>query len=512
MPSFDPTKAKELFTKPQSAVTDWIERICALSKESAQTDLNGFIIELVESINLQPTGPEEASRAIRKQLKHGRPAQQAKAITILDALVLNGGDRFKTTFADTRLIETLKSLISDPRADQVLKRRLLIMMEDWEKAYGTDPKMIVPASLFKSCGGRAKLDKITSSSTSTKPTSSTPRNIVTGINKPTSVPESDPPLSKAQLKTQKKQGKKLKDKLKSSHIDQRYRTDLPASGSSLVKFDLNQERPRILQALASASQSANNLVNRLQLISADQVANDTTIERLAEEVKLSQKVVIRYIHTVSEHDSEGEYLGTLLNTNAQVVSALDLYSQLSQSKSEGIQVDQVAGLLGKAKIATPEPAHNSEPNLFDDMNCAVDDPEEHHHPRSPADDLLGLDFCNTTSLAGLDNLPAPLTPNPVGDMQEAQPNHDIGTLSDYSDFDDSASSNEETTDETSGSTAVSPPTNNNPFYQHLSPAALANQKPLSPETLLDPFADPFADSGPNVATATHKNLVTSRVV
>jgi hypothetical protein len=56
MPSFDPTKAKELFTKPQSAVTDWIERICALSKESAQTDLNGFIIELVESINLQPTG------------------------------------------------------------------------------------------------------------------------------------------------------------------------------------------------------------------------------------------------------------------------------------------------------------------------------------------------------------------------------------------------------------------------------------------------------------------------
>ncbi|WAQ83501.1 hypothetical protein PtA15_3A872 [Puccinia triticina] len=517
MPSIfsDPTKAKDLFTKPQTAVTDWIDRICDPNRASAQNDLNGFIIELVECINLQPTGPEEASRAIRKQLKHGRPAQQAKALTILDALVLNGGDRFRTTFADARLVEFFKSLISDPRTDSILRRRLLMMMEDWERAYSSDPKMIVPASLFKSCGGRAKLEKIKSLPSSTKPKTSTQRSIVTGIDMPLSSELPSPSASKAELKMQKKQEKKRKEKLKSSPIDQRYRTDLvlPASDSSLMAFDLNKESSRILQAVASASQAANNLVNRLQLTGFEQVAHDSVIGALVEKVKVSQKALIRYIQLVSEHDSEGEYLGTLLNTNAQVVAALELYDSLAQSKSEGTQVDELADRLTKAKIATPQPGSQSEPNLFDDQNYAVDSPEE--PPTSPANDLLGLDFSHTASSAGQDNLPAPLIPDSVGGAHEAQPNYDPGTLSDYSDFDDSGSSSDRTTDETAASTASPPPTTNNPFHHYLAPKP-ADSKPtlsshLDHKEPLDPFADPFADSSASVTTP-HNTLITSRIV
>jgi len=514
MPSLlfsDPTKAKELFTKPRTAVTDWIERICRLDKESAQSDLNGFIIELVQSINLQPTGPEEASRAIRKQLKHGSPSQQAKALTILEALVLNGGDRFSTTFADARLVETLKSLISDPRTDQILRRRLLTMMQDWERSYGSDPKMVVPASLFKSCGGREKLERMSSPASPTRPKSSTPRSLITGIDNPPSVQEADPSLSKAQLKMQQKQAKKRKQMLKSSHIDQRYRTELvlPTSNSPHLDFDLNKEKPRILQALASASQSANNLVNRLQLIGADSVSNDSIAEKLAENAKTSQKVLIGYIQTVSEHDSEGEYLGTLLNTNAQVVAALELYNELGNSKLEGSQVDDVAKRLEKAQIATPQPGSNSEPNLFDDFNCAVDDPDE-HDTRSPVNDLLGLDFSQSASLA---NLATPLVPNPVSGAQESRANYDPGTLSDYSDFDDSASLSDEASDQMSGSTMLSPSASKNPFFQYQNLANASPKPPLSPNDPLDPFADSFADSGSNVAPATtHNNLVTSAVV
>ncbi|KAA1074296.1 putative actin patch assembly and actin polymerization protein [Puccinia graminis f. sp. tritici] len=519
MPSLfsDPTKAKELFTKPQTAVTDWIERICDPNRDSAQNDLNGFIIELVESINLQPTGPEEASRAIRKQLKHGRPTQQAKALTILEALVLNGGSRFKSTFADARLVECFKGLVSDPRTDSKVRRRLLIMMEDWEKAYGSDANMIVAASLFKTCGGRAKLEKLSPSSSSTQRKTSTQRSMITGIEKPPSTGlEPTPSISKAQLKMQKKQDKKRKEKLKSSPIDQRYRTELvlPASdSSSLLAFDLIKEKPRILQAVASASQSANNLVNRLQLIGPDQVARDLTVGGLVEKAKASQKALIRYIQIVSEHDSEGEYLGTLLNTNAQVVTALELYEDLSQSKPENSQVDRLADRLTKAKVTTPQPTSQSEPNLFDDQNYAVDTPAE--HPASPAADLLGLDFNQTALMDGRDNLPAPLVPNSVGGTREAQPNYEPGTLSDYSDFDDSASSSDDTTEETTGSTKIPPPTTNNPFHQYLAPTSAETHPSLSSDLdqkePLDPFADPFADTSASVA-ATHNSLITSRVV
>jgi len=212
---------------------------------------------------------------------------------------------------------------------------------------------------------------------------------------------------------------------------------------------------------------------------------------------------------VSEHDSEGEYLGTLLNTNAQVVAALELYNELGNSKLEGSQVDDVAKRLEKAQIATPQPGSNSEPNLFDDFNCAVDDPDE-HDTRSPVNDLLGLDFSQSASLA---NLATPLVPNPVSGAQESKANYDPGTLSDYSDFDDSASLSDEASDQMSGSTMLSPSASKNPFFQYQNLANASPKPPLSPNDPLDPFADSFADSGSNVAPATtHNNLVTSAVV
>lgn len=55
----DKARAKELLgvhPKPQTAVTDWIQRICETEKSLNDSVLNQFIVELVEVINLQPTG------------------------------------------------------------------------------------------------------------------------------------------------------------------------------------------------------------------------------------------------------------------------------------------------------------------------------------------------------------------------------------------------------------------------------------------------------------------------
>jgi len=48
------------------------------------------IPELVEAINLQQTGPTEASRAIRKKLKYGSVHGQKRGLTVSSFLVMGG--------------------------------------------------------------------------------------------------------------------------------------------------------------------------------------------------------------------------------------------------------------------------------------------------------------------------------------------------------------------------------------------------------------------------------------
>lgn len=46
------------------------------------------IPELVDSINLQPEGPTEAARAIRKKLKYGNVPRQIRALTVSSSLLV----------------------------------------------------------------------------------------------------------------------------------------------------------------------------------------------------------------------------------------------------------------------------------------------------------------------------------------------------------------------------------------------------------------------------------------
>lgn len=65
--------------KPSTAVTGWIDTLCA--QKYSEDDYEG-IPELVESINLQSTGPTEASRALRKKLKYSNLHGQLRALTV----------------------------------------------------------------------------------------------------------------------------------------------------------------------------------------------------------------------------------------------------------------------------------------------------------------------------------------------------------------------------------------------------------------------------------------------
>ena len=100
--------------KPFTAVTDWIDRLC--TQRYAEEEYDG-IPELVEAINLQSSGPSEASRALRKKLKYSNVHGQKRALIILKALVENCGQRFQTTFANDQLVDRIKIMSQDQLVD-----------------------------------------------------------------------------------------------------------------------------------------------------------------------------------------------------------------------------------------------------------------------------------------------------------------------------------------------------------------------------------------------------------
>lgn len=133
----------------------WIDRLS--SNTYGEDDLEG-IPELVEAINIQSTGPSEASRQLRKKLKYGSIHGQKRAITMLGAMVENCGPRFQTSFADPQLVERIKLSSQDPLIDASVRRKLMRMLLSWQNQFKNEPTMRHVASLYAACGGGRKSD------------------------------------------------------------------------------------------------------------------------------------------------------------------------------------------------------------------------------------------------------------------------------------------------------------------------------------------------------------------
>jgi hypothetical protein len=132
--------------KPYSAVTVTIE---TLTSEAVPVDDLSGIPDLVEIINIQDTGPREASRAIRKKLKYGNLHRQLRALTILDGLIQNAGSRFQRTFADEALLERLRFCGTAELSDPDVKKKCRELFAGWAAEYKNTPGMGQVAKLHR---------------------------------------------------------------------------------------------------------------------------------------------------------------------------------------------------------------------------------------------------------------------------------------------------------------------------------------------------------------------------
>ncbi|PYH44124.1 LSB5 family protein [Aspergillus saccharolyticus JOP 1030-1] len=306
-------------SKPYTAVTVQIE---VLTSEQYDVEDSSGIVDLIEAIRIQASGPREASRALRKKLKYGNLHRQLRALTILDFLIQNTGDRFLREFADEPLLERLRIAATDPVSDPMVKEKCKQLFGQWAASYKDTPGMERVTALYRQLPKRkqpatqAKAKVLRDSGTSDEPVMGHTVSVSAG-NGPATV------LS----------GPKHKHtSSRSSRKEKREKRTLSRS------FSLDKEKPELLQTLASASVASTNLLNALKLVNREthRVSEDAEVLNRFETCKTLRRQILRYI----QHVESGEYLGSLIHANEELVTALMAFEVLDKSVDYDSDSDQ----------------------------------------------------------------------------------------------------------------------------------------------------------------------------
>ncbi|KAI9759353.1 MAG: putative actin patch assembly and actin polymerization protein [Chaenotheca gracillima] len=316
--------------KPYTAVTVQIERLT--SEQYDENDFSG-IVDLVEVIRLQSSGPTEAARGIRKKLKYGSVHRQLRALTILDGLIQNAGPRFQRAFADEPLMERLRVAATDPVTDKEVREKCQVLFRQWAGSYQNTQGMERIAALYKQLPQRkkprpqqqSKVLKETEEEaavenergqTSSSPPASTAPIASSSSSRPISL-SAGPNLVGSTTKPSKS-SKKDKSRAK--------------------PFNLEKEKPQLLQTIASSSVASTNLMNALKLINREnkQVSEDAEVTQRFETCKALRRQILRYIQNV---ESE-QWLGSLIHANDELINALTTFEILDKNIEDDSDSDE----------------------------------------------------------------------------------------------------------------------------------------------------------------------------
>lgn len=243
--------------------------------------------------------------------KYGNLHRQLRALTILDFLIQNAGDRFLREFADEPLLERLRIAGTDPVSDPLVKQKCKVLFGQWATTYKDTPGMAKITALYKQLPKRkqpatqAKAKVLREGANTNEPPMGHTVSVSAGNG-----PARD--LSSPKQKSSKPK----KDKSKKLSISSR-------------GFNLERERPEILQTLASASVASTNLLNALKLVNREttRVSEDAECINRFEMCKKLRHQILRYI----QHIESEEFLGGLIHANEELVTALMAFEVLDKS-------------------------------------------------------------------------------------------------------------------------------------------------------------------------------------
>ena len=306
--------------------------------------------------------------------KYGTVDQQLRALTVLDGLIENAGSRFQRGFADEPLLERLRVCATDSLSDAEVKQKCAILFQQWAVQYKATPGMERIAALHKQLPKRKKAPTQAQSKV-LKETEPNPNEDPFG-NEDEDEPESSSPVVKSPKRSSTfgssvsspvSAGPSLSTPIKqtkeSSKMFKRDKKGRPKA------FNIEKEKPQILQSIASASIASTNLMNSLKLIDREhkRVSEDPDTQNRFEVCKGLRRQILRYI----QHIESEQWLGSLIQANDSLVEALMAFEVLDKSvdddsDSEG-EYDTDPQHLQQAPAKPPRPEPNHRKNLSASM-------------------------------------------------------------------------------------------------------------------------------------------------
>lgn len=323
-------------SKPYTAVTVSVDRLT--SEQFEDDDLSG-LVDLIEIIRIQDTGPTEAGRALRKKLKYGNVHRQLRALVILDGLIQNAGSRFQKTFADEPLLERLRVLAKDSTVDAHVRQKANILFRQWAMAYKGAPGLERIAVLYKELPKTRRPQPNQSRVVRENEAESVHENASSRPASPTVPRRTTPPSQFPQGSSSAGNAVALGSApLPSSSLFRRNKKD---KKSRCKPFSLEKEKHQLLETLASSSMSSTNLMNALQLINREEqrVSANPEVNERFENCKMLRRQILRYIQLV-ESDL---YVGSLLSANDELVKALMAFEIMDKSIDDDSDSDNDDG-------------------------------------------------------------------------------------------------------------------------------------------------------------------------
>jgi len=305
-----------------SAVTVQVDRLT--SEQYEEDDISG-IVDLIEVIRIQSSGPTEAARALRKKLKYGNTHRQIRALVILDALIQNAGARFQKAFADEPLLERLRVLARDEMVDAEVRQKVNVLFRQWAVAYKGTPGLERIAALHKELP-RTKRPQPQHSRIVRQQDDEAAREREEHSPPPSPPKARRPEAHHASSSTPSRPVALGATSQSSSSFFKRDRKSKKGRGQP---FNLEKEKGQMLETIASANVASTNLLNGLTLINREQqrVSENTEVMRRFETCKQLRRQILRYIHLV---ESE-QYIGGLLNANDELVKGLMAFEIMDKS-------------------------------------------------------------------------------------------------------------------------------------------------------------------------------------
>jgi LAS seventeen-binding protein 5 len=252
----------------------------------------------------------------------------------------NAGSRFQRTFADEPLLERLRILARDDMVDSEVRQKCNLLFRQWAAAYKSTPGLERIAQLHK---------QLPKSQKRIQPHQS---RVVRENDAEASRDESleqDSPFGDSSSGRRPSVPPTTSSSSSSRPISLASTRDAPLPSSSLFKrdkkgklkpFNLEKEKQKMLEAIASATVASNNLANALKLVNRERelVSQNPEVIKRFEACKSIRRQILRYIQLV---ESE-QYIGSLLNANDVLVDALISFEIMDKSIEDDSDSDTEA--------------------------------------------------------------------------------------------------------------------------------------------------------------------------